>query len=321
MPPRRRRNASQTVFIPRAAPSPVVYPLKELLMRPYAQPTSTDMAVIIVYYNYVNSLRILQNLLFVKQKLESANIPLFIAEIAYDGMPFSFPDSPNIFHFRTNSYLFYKENGAAIVTQQLPDTYTKICLMDGDICFDDPAWYNRLSKQLDTYDLCQGFSNAVFLDVTLAKIIKEKIHFADGDGHSGFVWAYKRAYAHQLLPEFALVGSGDTTLATCSNPNLIYQYSYGSDVDAYKKQIPYQLKRSYVQDCTAYHLYHGSLDNRQYKDRHTYLLTALQSHGLHKLSDVLQRGPSGLYEFKSEYHDEFNGIMIAYFQNRNDDSI
>ena len=104
------------------------------LIQSYATPTTPDMAVLMTYFNPANSVRILQNFLQVRYFLQKAAIPLYTAELAFNESPFLLKDAT--VQFRTTSYMFYKENLIKLLTATIPTTYTKLCILDADIMFE-----------------------------------------------------------------------------------------------------------------------------------------------------------------------------------------
>lgn len=89
-----------------------------LFCTPYETPTVTDMLVIVPFFNPCNSVRILQNMLLVKSKLEQSNIPFIIIHCLF---PNSLPLGTENDHYmivRSNSYAFIKENLANIVIRK-----------------------------------------------------------------------------------------------------------------------------------------------------------------------------------------------------------
>ena len=111
-----------------------IVPAKKFLLKHYAEPTTADMAVLMTYFNPANSVRILQNFLQVRYFLQKAAIPLYTAELAFNESPFLLKDAT--VQFRTTSYMFYKENLIKLLTATIPTTYTKLCILDADIMFE-----------------------------------------------------------------------------------------------------------------------------------------------------------------------------------------
>jgi hypothetical protein len=306
------------------APTEIVTPpLKKTILQPYATPTRSDMVVILVFYNPSFSIRIVHNLLFIKQKLEAAGIPTYTAELAYEEHPFVLPPSDTVFHYRSNSYLFYKENLINLVEKRIPAEYTKVCCLDADIVFSAPDWYDRVSELLDTHDVCQPFSVANWLDITYTKIVTTATSAVVG-GHPGFAWACKRSLCSiGIFPSYALIGSGDSalTLFVMDKPIGGVMDIYAPLINEQKAARPKGLTVTSANNMTVYHLYHGSREKRQYGSRGEYIRTYLNSKNLSSLMDIVFVREDGLYEIRPQYLEGMNRIMRGYFTNRVDDSV
>lgn len=300
--------------------NPKYYPLT------YNEPEKKDMAVIMVYFNATKSVRIAQNILLVKQYLDNANIPYYIGELSIDGSPYLFKESPNIFHYKTDDYMFYKENLINLLEVRIPDEYTKICNIDADIFFDNPNWYTLISSKLDQVDICQPFNTANWLNIENNKItMTRKNSIVDKDGHQGFVWAFTRKWFGQYkLPDFCITGGGDACFRIVIVENAILTNKYFSyiytNMDSYIKNIksPPVLGDT---DINIYHLYHGSLKNRQYSERQFDIINTLKRFGLNNLDDVIDYDENGLRCWKEPYKQPMNDLIKKYLCNRNDDGI
>ena len=72
----------------------------------YDKPIKNDVAVLLPYFNYCGSTRVVQNALFVKHMLDNASIPYYIGEVAFNDSSFLFSNalsslglSPSVFIF------------------------------------------------------------------------------------------------------------------------------------------------------------------------------------------------------------------------------
>jgi hypothetical protein len=300
------------------APTPSDPRIKQVLLRPYVVPQNTDMAVLLVYYNPASSVRIFQNLLTVKQKFETAQIPYYIAELAYEDQPFAFPPSDIIFQYRSTSFLFYKENLINLAEKRIPSHFTKICTLDADIVFAKPDWYDRISSALNDHDICQCFEQGYLLDFTFSNIIETKTPAKRG-GHSGFGWAVRRDFfTEKGFPEKAVVGSGDYVFAIKA-PYVYHEYY--DDLKKYYAEKIGPLRMTYASGVDVFHLFHGPSERRQYVSRHVLVMRYLKSVNKRTITDILDKRADGLLIIKPEYLDGFNAVMRTYFMNRSDDGI
>jgi len=289
----------------------------------YNEPENKDMAIVLVYFNACRSVRIAQNILLVKQYLDNAKIPYYIGELSIDNSPFLFNEGPNIFHYATDNYMFYKENLINLVEARIPDKYTKICTLDGDIFFDDPNWYSRLSIVLDEADICQPFHTANWLNIENNTIIRSKpTCVIDANGHHGFAWAFTRAwYSLYKFPDFSVIGSGDTIFHNCVIAKIYPTIKYLADMCInYMNRTTLRPSIKYL-DVNIYHLHHGSLVNRKYTKRHSDMKTVLSRYQITYLSEMLDYDANGLRCWKEKFKQPMNEFLRAYLTNRDDDGI
>jgi hypothetical protein len=273
------------------------------------------MAVLLVVFNPCNSVRIVQNLLLVKQKLETAAIPCYIAELAFDDRSHIFGPSDTVFQYRSSSYLFYKENLINLAETRIPAEFSKICTLDADIIFAQADWYDRISTVLDTHDICHVFQQANWLDITFSKILKSNTTILKGQ-HPGFGWAVRRSFFRTCgFPEFAVVGGGDTVIS-----GLDKQF-YSKEIAIYNSKKPAGLRITYAPELEVFHLFHGSEQNRQYASRYDAIHTFITSIGKSSISDILFKREDGLFELIPECKESMNALMRAYFLRRSDDAV
>lgn len=295
------------------------YTSRHFFPRPYDVVADGDTAVIIPFFNPAQSVRIIQNLLLVKQLHDRAHIPTYFVELAFDDKPFLFPAADNIFQYRSASYMFYKENLIAIAEKRIPEKYTKLVFMDADIVFDSKDWYAQISEALHSHNVVQPFKTAHYLgfdfkpiDSKLSCVIKAK-----DPGHTGFVWACQRGWFQSCgFFEKAIIGGGDTCFA--------YLIGQVSEVHAaYKLDMVPAVKATTKThlDMSVYHLPHGVVRNRQFKTRIHDLAGALRDLKVLKPSLLLDTRTDGLLEWKPAYRDKMNSVLRRYFEQRKDDDV
>ncbi len=285
----------------------------------YNRPIRQDMAILIAFFNPANSFRIVQNLYTVKQMLEMAQIPVYIGEVAYGEVPFVLQSSPTTQQYRTDSIMFYKENILAQLIRNLPETFTKVVLLDADILFVDPDWYKKVSDALDIYAVVQPFRYAMQLDITYRTTSTKSSVLSDlnMDTHQGYAWAFCRSWFDEYpLFEYSLIGGGDTIVS-----KTVLSY-----IDTTTISMPPHtntrraIGASYV-DVDIVHLPHGSVQDRQYGSRHEMIKRALLRHDLSHLIDAVYRRPDWMFEWKEVCREDMNNTLLTYFKNRNDDGI
>ena len=287
----------------------------------YNPPAVADMAVIMVFYNPAQSVRIMQNISLVKTMFERANIPYFIGEVAYKKHAHVFAPADHIFQYRSESCMFYKENLVNLVVSRLPPQYTKITLLDADILFAEADWYNIVSKKLDTSAAIQPYSEAGYLNLQFHTTETKKSYASSpGGGHNGFAWSFQRPWLEtNPLFECAIIGGGDTMLKhrLIQKPLQPIHKIYEKDFNKYN---PGNTAPIGFCQLKIYHLPHGTIENRQYGTRTKELTTKLGSMNIGSISDVLVKREDGLLEWKEAHRTALNTHMMAYFSRRNDDA-
>jgi hypothetical protein len=300
----------------------------------YIKPASTDLAVLLVFYNPVGFNRILDNILYVIKTLKEKNIPYFVAECVFDGKKPQIPDATIVLH--SNSYMFYKEQLINNLEKHVPEKYTKLMLMDGDIIFDSPDWVDQVSVSLDTNDVIQPFDKACWL-MPGNKIIRswkysyahaltknieinyQNIHIY----HPGFAWAFKRSTFRQLggLYPNAIIGGGDMLFTFNFFVDEIPDYWFKDSMvtkipieawPAYHKNFKKVAPKVGVIEIRALHLFHGLSLNRQYRTRYQKFADMLNM----KWDECIVMNKDNLTEFKDP---ELRHRLLPYFKERNED--
>lgn len=292
----------------------------------YNEPIIKDTAIILVYYNFTHSIRIMQNILLVKHTLEKANIPVFISEIVYKNSDFLFEENKNIFQYRTNSYMFYKENLINITESKLPEEFKKIIIMDCDLIFDNPDWYEIISNTLNNYTICQGFENAYWLTPEYFVGTHKKSIVIRKDTkplHTGFIWCFRREWIKEhKLNDLCLVGGGDMILFfSLYNENLPLRFRYIESIhENYKNKIKNTFTVGYAK-LNVFHLHHGFISNRQYVNRYEIINNFISQKKANNILDLVYMNSDGIYEWKEVYREEINKKVLEYFSSRNDDCV
>jgi len=196
---------------------------KGVLLQHYTSPTNNDLHVIIPFFNPCNSIRIVQNLLLVKSKLDVSKIPYIIIHCLHPDSNAILESSATYTTVESKSYMFCKENLFNIAISQFGEGYKKYMLLDSDVIFESPTWYDEASKMLDTYDVIQPYTSYKSLHVDFMKSIRNgqstfsspqnggSSHFI---GHPGYAIALTHAYILAYgFPDIALIGGGDALFA------------------------------------------------------------------------------------------------------------
>jgi hypothetical protein len=294
----------------------------------YLEPTKKDLIFIIPYFNYCNDKNMKNNILFVSNLLYESKIPFYIAEILINNDISIFEKTKyydNIILFRTNSYLFYKENIINLMVEKIKkeNIYNKVGILDGDILFMKDNWYDQISKKLDKYDICQPYNCAFYLkkdsinlfqyDNYILSILKN-----EKDGHPGFIWCFELSFFDTFnFFEYTIIGGGDRVF---SNILLIQKYEkenyFSISLTNYLSKIKNKNFSKCFCDMKIYHLFHGELSKRQYSTRNELLINLLKYYNKNDISELLEKNEFGLLQWKKEYLDYSNSIMMKYFNER-----
>ena len=300
-----------------------------IILKSYNEPIITDMAVLLVYFNPCNYNRIIQNALTVKHLFDSANIPYFITEIQFNENKFFFIPADNIFQYRSNSYMFYKENLITTMEKRIPEKFTKICIIDFDIFFDNSNWYSIISEKLNSVSVTQPFMRLYYLNLDYT-ILNVKTNSLDNKTtnpidyaleHSGFIWAFDRTWLNNYnLDDKYLTAMGDSILAN----NITKRSYYGLGEKLYYKYSSNKpnLEKINYDSCNLniYHLNHGSINNRQYSSINQIFYNVFIKFKINCIDDVYTRREDNILEWSPKYITVLNDIMLKYFNDRLDDT-
>jgi hypothetical protein len=281
-----------------------VLPKNHYTLTYYTTPTKTDMAVILTYCNPANSVRILQNFLQVQHFLQKAHIPVYVGEVAFGTDAFLLKEAA--VQLRTSSYMFYKENLNKLVEQQIPAIYTKLCMMDANILFEQTDWYDTVQQKLDEVQVCQPFTSKTWLD----------IHFVKESSSDDHVWAFQRAwYTTANLTDRTVVGASDFLFAEpTESTTRVHSF--------YKEALSLTLPTKTYGVCplSIVHLFHGDPKNRT-SDTAVITLQVALRRACKTLDEVLERRADGLLEWVPDVRQVFNTAFHKYFVNCNNDEV
>jgi hypothetical protein len=139
--------------------------------------------------------------------------------------------------------------------------------------------------------------------------------------HSGFVWACDRVWFQQCnFVDITAVSSGGDAIFTDfvtkrHNTNSFDFYKYHFDTSM-------NLGNDFTLgscDLHVFHLCHGSRNHRQFVSIIDLVKQAIKDLNINKLKDIVQRRNDRILEWKPEYKDAMNNIMITFFKNRFED--
>lgn len=281
-----------------------------------------DLAIGMVIFNPAKTMRIIMNYLYTVNEFRKHGFPVFTLELCFGN---SKPEIVDSIVVRGNSHMFHKERLCRLLERKIPTVYTKIAFIDADVLFNSPDWYRRTSNLLETHDVIQPFEECFWLDLTYKKVVraqqtvfKMEGEYFDASYHPGFAWAFRRDWYTSIgFYDYAVSGSGDA-LSVAAWFNKKFPPGF--------KSLPIALRPSYekfsarprprktwLRGITVSHLYHGTLHNRNYTNRHAML-------NVHSdIRELLYENTDGVYEWKAPL--DWNPRFLEYFKNRNDDDL
>lgn len=301
----------------------------------YIEPTAKDTAVMIAFYNPANFKRILNNVLYIIHILKEKKIPHYVAECVFPGRRSQIPTADLVLH--SESYMFYKEQLLNKLETIIPEQYTKLVAIDGDIIFDAPDWIDQISVTLETSDILQPFLKACWLmpDNTRIRawkygvgyahsIEKTNRHITTSKYHPGFAWAFRRSIFRKLGGFYpnSIIGGGDSLFML----NFFYDEIPADWVKRFDKVFSlftsdwgkYHARFKEVNpslghlNIKAMHLFHGLILNRQYATRYS-ILNRFENN---KWEEVFKVNRDGLTEFVDP---KMNKILLKFFKERQED--
>lgn len=309
----------------------------------YATPTRNDMAVLMVLFNPTNAARLVTNWLYVWNKMRSAGIPVFGAELLFPWQrTASIAPEFKTLTVRSDSIMFHKEKLLMRLEREVPVEYTKLCCIDCDVVFGRPDWYDAVSAALDELPIVQPFGHCYWLgpDLRMAlashpaagtqlKEIRES-HAQGKDrlsGYPGFAIAMRRNWrADPIHYPWAVVGGGDAVIFRAVN-GLICEFANPE----FRRMMTHSLEDWApgaradcdigVVDGHIWHMWHGPIRGRQYYDRYVKFVEALGSTRVADIRELLVENSDGVWEWREDVKKALNTMMMRYFATRDDDGV
>ena len=295
------------------------------------------------YYNPVGYKRRLSNYRHFRSNL---GIPLVTVELSFDGaFELEKGDAEILIQISGGAVVWQKERLLNLALKAIPSDVVKLAWLDCDLIIGRPDWVAEAEKQLDQLDIVQLFSEAVHLtseDFT-SGVAERKLNHASVPGimrlangreiilirsnshffQSGFAWAANKTLLEKHgFYDAAIVGGGD-----CFMVGALYGEFEGiarrfmlSDTrrEHYLEwAVPFHNSvggRFGYMPGTIYHLSHGTMENRQYADRHQPLADLNFSPYLD-----LKIGASGAWEW-ARPRPELKTALMNYFVARAEDA-
>jgi len=239
-------------------------------------PTSVgDICVVTTHFNFANFKAPVRNLFRFVAQCKKDKIPCYGIELYLNE-----PETKNLDNWiqikGTNKNIcFQKEALLSILIKKLPAHFTKVVVVDHDIFFERANWLEATSEALNTNDVVQPYSVAVWNGPDGKELFKKQSFFKSKElGHPGFAIAAKRKVFTELgFYPFCILGGGDIIFAASVSgrieivrKKLSTFYSSHNFTSWINKAKQFKYLCTYI-DGFIYHEYHGSIKDRRYIQR------------------------------------------------------
>jgi hypothetical protein len=296
------------------------------------------------YFNPVRYKRRLLNYRIFRSRLR---IPLVAVELSFDGQfELTKSDADILIQISGGAVLWQKERLLNIALESVPRDVENVAFLDCDVVFDRKDWADDADAKLDgRYDIIQLFSEALYLKkdslpdnvsaIGAELLAPGIVHTGDPSvlrrgtlegGQNrllyqpGLAWAAKRAILreHQLY-DAAIVGGGDSLMVASvygQFERVIDRYDFNPRLKQHylRWALPFNERIAGRIGClsgTIYHLWHGEMNDRDYRNRQKLL------ENFDPYSDI-QIGSDGAWHW-TKPNIELEEQLRAYFLNRHED--
>lgn len=245
---------------------------------PIVNRTIKKLGVVTCHFNPCGYVAPVRNYHEFKAKL---GVPLVTVEMSYTGR-FEFDDSIKIKADINRNNMWQKERLLNIGIESMPADVDAVAWVDADIIFQNPNWYEDTKQLLSVYPVVQLFEHVDYQGPdgsverqTASWAYNHKIKDKQAYGAPGFAWAARCEAIADGLHDQDIVGGGDChLLAGWLDETKFVQRQYaGMEVwtDEFlewkKNQLPRVRGKIGCVSGDAYHLFHGTRENRQYLSR------------------------------------------------------
>lgn len=306
---------------------------------------TSDFWAVTTFFNPARFKSLLQNYYFFVENLKRQGVNLLTVECAFGEDGYEIPEGPNVLRVRAKSVMWQKERLINHAVANLPLECKYFAWLDCDILFTNDDWAKIAAEKLQKAHVVQLFKKVIYLPqghlsfngkdkiMTVQGVVWQKLIHRNWLARRktkelpfsapGFAWAARRDFFH--CPELGgiydknIIGSGDTFLVDC--------YFDSWDIHGFAKKFTDPMKE-HMMDWAAklkakkpvldyvpvdiWHLWHGSLKNRKYMDRHDVVL----KYNYDPNQDIALAGD--VYEWASDKPGMHEDIR-QYFYDRKED--
>lgn len=301
-----------------------------------------DFCVITVFFNPAGFSSLLNNYFIFAEQLKRQGVRLITVECAFNDSPYYIPDGQDVHRLHSNSVMWQKERLINYGVSKLPDDCKYYAWIDCDVLFHQDDWAQQAVDKLQTADVIQLFKKVYYMPKGMLQYDGSKIPMMQSVAWQwkihrnwlqrrktrelnfsvpGFAWACRRELFADLggLYDRNIVGSGDTFMVDC--------YLDSWDIHGFASKFNDHMKKDLMDWCARLrtknpvldyipveisHLWHGSLKNRKYMDRHD----IISKYDYNPSEDV--KLVNNVLEWNSSKEEMHNDIK-QYFYDRQED--
>jgi hypothetical protein len=289
------------------------------------------LAAFTCYFNPCDYVSLKRNYRRFARGMAEQGVPLYTAELAFEGQPFALEGDERTRRFRARDVMWHKERLLNLLLPAVPRAYDKIAWIDAGLLFADPRWPREAARRLEEFPVVQLFDEAVYLDrdgqasetrTGVARAIADGLDAQNfGRFHPGFAWAARRELLERRgLMDTNIAGGGDSMMVCAmfgwwNHPmQLRYDAEMRQSLAAWGRPLFDEVRGrvGYVPG-RALHLWHGARADRRYVERIDWL-----NHARFDPRSDLRPGDDGLWEWSGE-KAWLREKMRAYFFDRRED--
>lgn len=299
-----------------------------------------EIAIVCCYFNHGGYKNILNNYKRFRLEMIKAGVRLLTVELAFKNDPFSLSMFSDVIHLRSNSIMWQKERLLNIgIKRLIEEGYENIGWFDADIIFESDDWVKLIMESLEEHKVCQAFDYVKILGNPRplgeyrpgsVSYYKEKGVVSHMLVAPGFAWAARAEVLEKcLLYDKSIFGSGDGMILMGMFNNYlefkklfldesylfkVYNENFLKDLKKWMNKFGSIVKGNVGHiNSSIIALYHGTLENRNYYQRH--LLS--KKHNFDPIKDI-ESNSDGVFEWATEKVGLHNDLK-DYFNGRNED--
>lgn len=237
--------------------------------------------------------------------------------------------------FKTDSNIWLKESLINMAVRRMPRDWKYVAWIDADITFMNEQWVHDTFVGLQTHNILQLFQTAINIGPKgeSMKLDKSFVYMYRDSGttlvkndrygfwHPGYAWACRRQTWDAMggLLDWAILGSADRHMAYAwigrvldSAPGNVHA-NYRAMLREFQAACK-SFSLGYVHGTILHH-WHGSLENRRYRER----WNILSGHQFDPLSDIGECSSSGIIQLTPTGR-RMDRDLLDYFVGRKEDN-